>query len=508
MAHKSLSHLDAFDFSSREAAGARRKFASDFEAEQIIASPAESAPGASPSPAELALDLVLNELLQQARLVSSATGAAVGLIQGSQMVCRAAAGATATEVAAHLAMDCKVVDTCLRSGNAQRSDDTEADPRFDAAACKRLGLRSVVVVPVKNSEGKTIGVVEIFSSRPTAFSDRDVLMLEGVAHRVHHNMEIARQVMPSNLVPPAKPRSEPILERRIAELPKQIHVPNSLRFWTRPLWGLPKPAFDSKLFLLLAAIALSLTLGWMLGRVHGGTVRAKVVPRVAATTPRIANPAAGDGQAAKVASPASATANSVPSTTNAQTSAETQTPGTADDNSLPGVTIARHTLAKRKLSQPAATSITSAPAGDSDGSLVIFEDPTKEKSSAPSALSAPAPDAQVKAQEAGKSALQRHSATIRVSPAEAQKNLIQRVEPSYPEEAKAQNVQGKVVLDIIVDKKGDVRGISKLSGDPQLALASARAVQQWKFKPMVRDGGPIQFETRVTLNFSFHENAN
>jgi len=497
MAHKSLSEFEAFGFPAHEVTPVpSRAVTADVETGPSAANRAPSS--STTSPADLALDLVLGEMLQQARLASSATGAAVGLLHGSQIVCRAAAGATATEIAAYLAMDCKIVDVCLRSGNAQRSDDTETDPRFNAAACKRLGLRSVVVVPVKNKDEKSVGVVEIFASRPSAFCDRDVLMLEGIGHRVLHNMEIARQVMAAGVAPAVPPVPSTNPRPRMAQLPKRIHVPNSLRFWERPLGSFRKPAFDSRLFLLLSAIVLSLTLGWMLGRVHSSSAR-KRVTRVAASSQSLTSPSPNSEPVAKAENSAVPSAVSrsqeaapVPSPTQA-----INTPS-ADDDSMPGITITRHVVAKHKVSQPSVPVATDAPDDDAAGSLVVFEDTTKEK---PETFVAS--EAHAVVQKASKTEPAHHTATtIRVSPAEAEKNLIQRVEPDYPQEARAQNLQGKVILDIIVDKTGAVRGISKLSGDPQLTLASARAVQQWRFKPLTRDGSPIQFETRVTLNFS------
>jgi len=81
-------------------------------------------------------------------------------------------------------------------------------------------------------------------------------------------------------------------------------------------------------------------------------------------------------------------------------------------------------------------------------------------------------------------------------------NLLIRIEPDYPEKAREQKIQGPVVLDIVVGKDGTIQGISMISGDPQLAMAAAHAVQQWRFKPWVRNRKPVPFESRITLNFS------
>ena len=104
--------------------------------------------GGATSVIDLALELVINEIAQHARLATNATGAAIALMAGGIMVCRAVTGATASEVAALLNAPSGVAEACLATGSAQHCDDTETDPRFDAAACQRLGVRSVVIIPV------------------------------------------------------------------------------------------------------------------------------------------------------------------------------------------------------------------------------------------------------------------------------------------------------------------------------------------------------------------------
>jgi protein TonB len=78
----------------------------------------------------------------------------------------------------------------------------------------------------------------------------------------------------------------------------------------------------------------------------------------------------------------------------------------------------------------------------------------------------------------------------------------QPIEPDYPEEAREQRLQGTLILDINVGKDGAVHSLSRVAGDSQLALLAAKAVRQWKFTPLVRDGASVSFESRVTLSFA------
>jgi outer membrane biosynthesis protein TonB len=58
-----------------------------------------------------------------------------------------------------------------------------------------------------------------------------------------------------------------------------------------------------------------------------------------------------------------------------------------------------------------------------------------------------------------------------------------------------------VILSVNVGKDGAVHSLSRVAGDSQLTLIAAKAVRQWRFSPLVRDGAPIDFESQVTLSF-------
>ena len=79
---------------------------------------------------------------------------------------------------------------------------------------------------------------------------------------------------------------------------------------------------------------------------------------------------------------------------------------------------------------------------------------------------------------------------------------IHRVDPEYPEEAKAQRIQGAVVLDVQVLHDGTVGNIKILSGDPLLAEAAVKAVKQWQYQPDAAEAGVAGSQTQVTVKFS------
>jgi protein TonB len=88
-----------------------------------------------------------------------------------------------------------------------------------------------------------------------------------------------------------------------------------------------------------------------------------------------------------------------------------------------------------------------------------------------------------------------------VSPQEGKSSLLERVEPEYPEDAKQQHIQGPVVLNALVGSDGSVRDLKLVSGNLALVKAASDAVRQWRFKPHMLKGQPVEFETRITVNF-------
>ncbi len=83
----------------------------------------------------------------------------------------------------------------------------------------------------------------------------------------------------------------------------------------------------------------------------------------------------------------------------------------------------------------------------------------------------------------------------------ADDQIVRRVHPTYPKQARARKVQGTVVLEAIVNKKGTVDSLQLVSGDSLLAQAAADAVKQWKYKPYFHNGEPTEFQTRITIDF-------
>lgn len=83
----------------------------------------------------------------------------------------------------------------------------------------------------------------------------------------------------------------------------------------------------------------------------------------------------------------------------------------------------------------------------------------------------------------------------------ADDQIVHRVHPAYPKQARLRKLHGTVVLEAVVNKQGKVDSLQLVSGDPVLAQAAADAVKQWRYKPYLHNGDYTDFQTRVTVEF-------
>ncbi len=83
----------------------------------------------------------------------------------------------------------------------------------------------------------------------------------------------------------------------------------------------------------------------------------------------------------------------------------------------------------------------------------------------------------------------------------AEGNLIYRVQPVYPPLARQARIQGTVQLRAIVSKTGTIENLVAISGHPMLVPSALNAVRQWRYRPYLLNGEPIEVETEVTVNF-------
>jgi TonB family protein len=91
--------------------------------------------------------------------------------------------------------------------------------------------------------------------------------------------------------------------------------------------------------------------------------------------------------------------------------------------------------------------------------------------------------------------------TLNVSQGVSQGLLYKKIQPIYPTQALSMRIEGPVELMATIAKTGDITAVKVLSGDAQLAKAAVNAVKQWKYKPYLLNGEPVEIQTQVTINF-------
>ncbi len=139
--------------------------------------------GALPAPhpllnaGEIDLEPGISIIAEKAQTLTGATGAAIALRRGNEIVCRARTGRTAPDIGVRLQTDSGLSAECVRTGEVLLCDDAESNPRVDWATCRRMGVRSILVAPLRHFR-RTLGVFEVLSSTPHAFDNNDVATMQ------------------------------------------------------------------------------------------------------------------------------------------------------------------------------------------------------------------------------------------------------------------------------------------------------------------------------------------
>jgi protein TonB len=91
---------------------------------------------------------------------------------------------------------------------------------------------------------------------------------------------------------------------------------------------------------------------------------------------------------------------------------------------------------------------------------------------------------------------------IRISQGVTAGMLLHKVQPPYPLLARSARIQGDVVLSAVIDKEGNIQDLRLVSGHPMLVPAAIDAVRQWRYRPYLLNGQPVEVETTITVIFS------
>ena len=167
---------------------------------------------ASRTLAEVELDSALQLLMERAQYITGATGAALALPQGEEMVCRASAGGSAPAVGVRLQVRSGLTGESISRRQLLRCNNAETDPRVNLETCRALGIASIVVLPLLRRNGEVRGLLEMFSDHPYAFEERDLIALERMADLTSTALDLAEQREKSAPVPVAPREVEKSVE--------------------------------------------------------------------------------------------------------------------------------------------------------------------------------------------------------------------------------------------------------------------------------------------------------
>jgi TonB family protein len=468
-----------------------------------------------------ALDPILQTITDVARQLTGASGAALAMWKDGAMVCRARSGDIAPALGAQLSAETGISGECLRAGKIQNCADTENDPIVDLDVCRSLGVRSIAALPIRSWRGVN-GILEVFSTRPAAFSELHIALLQKLAVLA----ERARSALPESASSAVPDLPWAIDAWAIDATYQSRPVTASHRVRNVALISRATRARPFVLFVLgIIVIALLALAFWRGGRSLERSSRETYTARISAN-PADANPAnvrnaipkAPDAMIARPAdsdtmgkpNPGSESAShsyeelSIGSPVKLASKVDTVT-GTKSpaqnqvDQSLPTGDVAPNVVLRYGVPGSQSGSKTRSPAeslsnlrSDAVTSVVPLSiPPTAATSSALNGVFS------------AKAALPRLS--IPSSQGVSGGQLVHRVQPLYPAQARVLRLEGKVVLAAVITEEGKLSDVKVVEGPPVLAQSAVEAVKQWRYKPYELDGKPVKNEIRINIDFKFPE---
>jgi len=439
------------------------------------------------------LSSILFEATHAARFFTDATGAALALWSQGVVICRARSGDTAPPLGAKVEVDAGVSGECLRSGKSQRCNDTLTDPRVDPEVCQEMGIRALAAVPLRGPQG-VIGILEVFSDRPNAFSDAHLSLLKKLA-----KIAVMGRSKPT---PPVAASNEAAVGKETEEV-RQVERTKVRALLARdPLGFLPARmrGEEGQPLRLIAAAVLLIVLGfcgWMFSRFRGGSRTSQAVhaasneavPTAMATT---VSPDSGRGSPSF--SPDAGKNDTI----------------TLRKGKPSGDVVARDVV--QKASNAVVTQRGAPARSPQSEQIKNGAEPSPPSPATEANLDVPAPDpSEMMSQMQGGAAPVPQSVVnpqpifpfvaVPVSRGVTGGRLTHKVDPIYPTEARRQNIEGAVMLDALVGEDGNVREVQVTSGDPQLAKAAAQAVKRWRYEPFELNGKPVAMHNQITIQF-------
>ena len=468
------------------------------------------------------LEQILKMITDGARQLTGGTGAALAMWKDGAMICRARSGDTAPPIGAQLSAETGISGQCLRSGQVQNCADTENDPLVDIEVCRSLGLRSIAVLPIQGWRGVN-GILEVFSTRPAAFTAEHIGLLEQLAALA----ERARASQPhgASAVAP-KVASENDQEMSSGLLPASDRVGDvALAFVNHR----SRPFVMGGIGVgVLALLALVIWLPW-----RGSDDEGRAHAAAPISSSSSAAPSSGSSPSASSPSVSVKDAGGSSASPNAAT-AESFTAHPPDNDPIwkpnPGGQALFVANGKPSAGTPVklASSVDVVPGKKSSAGRAPMLASLADKVAIPRG----APAGKAEATELASAGTEPPEPPLLAANAAANRSdisgvlparaplpglslpvsqgvsggqLLHRVSPVYPAQARELRLAGTVVLSAMVMEDGTVRDVKAVEGAPALAESAVEAVRQWRYRPYQLDGKAIKNEVQIKVEFKVPE---
>ena len=469
-----------------------------------------------------ALDVIVRRMLDLTR----ASGAAIALRDGQDVVCRATVG-NAPDVGVRLSSTSLSAE-CFRTGTIVLLNDSENDLRVNPELCRELNFRSLLVIPI-TSGNELVGIAEVLSPNPRNFDGGDVLVLSFLAELIagvavatvetdaldivksmdlselneESALEAPKPALP-DLVPAidqyrtelietpalAAAIAEPVpvitdvrdsrvasaIEARLPALSDKISLAAKPTARRRISWLVPV-ASAAIVLLVFAAVLLNFYRRQIVALTESGVQRIAAKPSPSSAAKVI--------PAAVVAAAGSGSAPATRAASKSETSRPLNPVVKARENVVHPNAVQPEELQVIQGSSAQVKAATEAPAPEALAISGLAAHDTSALLPDVIASNAKAPDfkpVQSQGVTGGK--------------------LIRKVLPRYPEMARRAGVTGDVVLTATISVDGSLRDIKVISGSPLLREEAIVAAKQWRYSPYLLGGKPVQTETRITMNFN------
>ncbi|MEY3870171.1 MAG: hypothetical protein RLZZ338_4062 [Cyanobacteriota bacterium] len=145
------------------------------------------------------LDEVMGVIVERTQYLTHGDGAVIEMLQGDEMVYRAASGTARPYVGLRLKVGKSLSGQCITHREILGCHDTETDSRVDIEACRRIGIRSMILTPLFYQE-EVVGVLKVFSATPSVFTESDIQTLQLMAGFLAGTLHLASEFEAKNIL--------------------------------------------------------------------------------------------------------------------------------------------------------------------------------------------------------------------------------------------------------------------------------------------------------------------